>query len=73
MIGKSISLRGAPDAHIQAIRIFRAIERMVAGYQNEGEYLDLDGQTCSDASGIIRAWEELDSYKGKPPMERNEK
>lgn len=62
-----------PDKVAVAGRIRKAIERMLADYDRQGKYMDLDGKTHINVIGILKAWEELDelgceipSPKGAP-------
>ena len=41
-------------------RIRKAMAKMLVHYQNQGKYLDLDGNTHTDSRGIVAAWKELD-------------
>ena len=45
----------------QAARILRRIGQMAVQYQNDGRYLDLDGNWHTDTKGILAAWAELDA------------
>jgi hypothetical protein len=45
----------------QAARIRRRIAQMAVQYQDDGRYLDLDGNWHTDTKGILNAWAELDA------------
>ena len=50
-----------PDPVPTAARIRRRIAQMTVQYQNDGRYMDLDGDWHTDTTGILNAIEEMES------------